>query len=263
MRDEGLREEVSHDLSGDRGVGANPQSPRLRRLVHLYNKTVMRRSSVATVDPSSARARILEAALESFASDGYDGARMRDIARNARVPLGLLRYYFGDKLKLWQAAVDEAMAEIRLGLDAPLEVDDAEGDDLVAVRAAIRNHVRFVARHPEFVRLMHDEGQRRGLRMRWLVDRHVKPMFARLLPLMVYLQEHGRLPGQIDPLHFVYCFIGSIDTIFHQAEECRRVTGVDPTNEEAVEAHALAVEFMLLGAQGAGGRPTGATRGRR
>ena len=94
---------------------------------------------------------------------------------------------------------------------------------------------------------MHDEGKRRGERARWIVDRHVKPMFDRLGPLMTYLQQIGRLPAGIDPLHFAYGLIGSIDTIFHQAEECRRVTGAEPSEPEFIEAHARAVEWMLLG----------------
>jgi hypothetical protein len=104
-----------------------------------------------------------------------------------------------------------------------------------------------VARHPEFVRLMHDEGKRRGPRMRWIVDRHVKPMFERLVPTISRLQQIGRLPGDIAPLHFAYALIGAIDVIFHQSEECRRVTGTDPGDPDVVEAHSRAVEFMLLG----------------
>ena len=40
---------------------------------------------------------------------------------------------------------------------------------------------------------------------------------------------------------------GAIDVIFHQAEECRRVTGVDPSDPEVIEAHARTIEFMFLG----------------
>jgi hypothetical protein len=72
-------------------------------------------------------------------------------------------------------------------------------------------------------------------------------MFARLLPMIRLLQELGRLPDDIPPLHFAYALIGAIDVIFHQVEECRRVTGVDPTDPAVVEAHARAVEYMLLG----------------
>jgi TetR/AcrR family transcriptional regulator len=208
----------------------------------------MRTSRVHSDFPASSADRILEAALVCFSRDGYEGATMRDIAAQAKVPLGLLRYHFGGKLKLWQASVDRAVRDIRGGIDEPIEIASSEAGDLAALRSAIRAHVTYVGQHPEFVRLMLDEGKRRGPRMRWLVDRHVKPMFARLTPAMAHLQELGRLPSDIEPAHFVYCLIGAIDLIFHQAEECRRVTGIDPTDSAVIESHARAVEYLLLGA---------------
>jgi AcrR family transcriptional regulator len=208
----------------------------------------MRTNRAALADGPDRRALILEAALVVFAEKGFDGASTREIARRAAVRLGLLRYYFGDKLKLWQAAVDRAFAEVFSGVEvanaARLEGAD---DELSPIRAGIHAHVGFVARHPEFVRLMHDEGKRRGPRMRWIVDRHVKPMFERLLPLMRHLQKRGRLPEDVDPMHFAYALIGAIDVIFHQAEECRRLTGADLTDPDVITSHARAVEHMLLG----------------
>ena len=201
-------------------------------------------------NPIEVRKRILDAALQSFAEKGFDGATTRQIAGRANVPLGLLRYYFGDKLKLWQASVDQAFGELRSGLDATTFMPRSAAEDrdpVSAIRAGIRAHVHFVAKNPEFVRLMHEEGKRRGPRMRWLVDRHVTPLFERLVPVIAHLQELDRLPKDIAPLHFAYALIGSIDVIFHQAEECRRVTGVDPTDPAVIDAHSRAVEFMLLG----------------
>jgi TetR/AcrR family transcriptional regulator len=201
-------------------------------------------------NPIEVRKRILDAALQSFAEKGFDGATTRQIAGRANVPLGLLRYYFGDKLKLWQASVDQAFGELRSGLDATTFKPRSAAEDrdpVSAIRSGIRAHVHFVAKNPEFVRLMHEEGKRRGPRMRWLVDRHVTPLFERLVPVIAHLQELGRLPKDIAPLHFAYALIGSIDVIFHQAEECRRVTGVDPTDPAVIDAHSRAVEFMLLG----------------
>ena len=206
----------------------------------------MRTIRGAARSQTDTRKRILGAAQSTFAEQGYDGATTRQIASRAGVPQGLLRYYFGGKLKLWQAAVDQAFGEVHIGLDTATAVPQI-GDGLDRIRVGIRAHVQYVAHNPEFVRLMHDEGKRRGPRMRWLVDRHVKPMFARLLPLIRHLQELGRLPDDISPLHFTYAMIGAIDVIFHQAEECRRVTGVDPTDPDVVDAHARAVEYMLLG----------------
>lgn len=210
----------------------------------------MRTSKDLSEGSVQVRERILEAAMKVFAAKGFDGATTRQIAIQANVPLGLLRYYFGDKLKLWQASVDEAFGEIRSALDVTTfkPRNAAQDDDPVAaIRAGIRAHVHFVAKNPEFVRLMHEEGKRRGPRMRWLVDRHVKPLFESLIPVIARLQKLGRLPEDIAPLHFAYALIGSIDVIFHQAEECRRLTGVDPMDPAVIDAHSRAVEFMLLG----------------
>jgi len=95
---------------------------------------------------------------------------------------------------------------------------------------------------------MHDEGKRRGPRMRWMVDRHVKPLYAALMPLIQRSQEVGLLPAGIAPIHFVYILAGAVGVIFHQAEECKRLAGVDPSDPAAVEAHARAVEHLFLGA---------------
>ena len=199
----------------------------------------------AAAPAADTRERILVAALEAFALNGFDGATTRDIATRAGVNLGLIAYYFGDKDKLWRHAVDLAFSELRAGLEAILAADIA--DDRERLRQVIRQHVRFVARRPEFVRLMHDEGKRRGPRMRWLVDRHVKPAFDALRPLLRNAQRQGLLPAGIDPIHFVYALAGAAGVIFHQAEECRRVAGFDPADPAAVEAHARAVEYLFLG----------------
>jgi len=193
-----------------------------------------------------AETRILAAALEAFSEKGFDGATTREIASRADVTLGLVQYYFGSKQKLWKAAVDLAFAEMESGLGRLL-ADTDPAADRERLRTLIHAHVRFVARNPEFIRIMHDEGKRRGPRMRWLVDRHVKPLFDRIVPLIERAQQQGVLPGGIPPVHFVYILVGAVGIMFHQAEECKRVAGVDPTTEEATAAHARAVEALFLG----------------
>ncbi|MGH0035058.1 MAG: TetR/AcrR family transcriptional regulator [Myxococcota bacterium] len=192
------------------------------------------------------RERILEAALRAFSEKGFDGATTRDIATQAGVNLGLIQYYFGGKDKLWRAAVDRVFEELHAGLERVTR-DMPDGDDVERMRALIHAHVRFVAGHVEFIRIMHDEGKRRGPRMRWLVDRHVKPLYEGVRSILTRARDRGLLPRDIDPLHFHYVLIGSVALIFHQAEECKRLTGHDPAEEAMVEAHARAVEHLFLG----------------
>ena len=66
-------------------------------------------------------------------------------------------------------------------------------------------------------------------------------MFERLTHVFADAQARGLLPSTIDPIHWHYILAGSVGLIFHQAEECKRLTGHDPAEEAMVEAHADAV----------------------
>ena len=54
----------------------------------------------------SNRARLLQAATDSFAELGYEGTSLRTIAEDAGVSFQLITYYFGSKEELWVATVD-------------------------------------------------------------------------------------------------------------------------------------------------------------
>ena len=49
-----------------------------------------------------ARQRLLEAAIEVFASKGYEGASTREICRLGGVNVAAIHYYFGDKASLYR-----------------------------------------------------------------------------------------------------------------------------------------------------------------
>ncbi len=191
--------------------------------------------------------RILTAALEAFSEKGFEGARTRNIAAKAKVTLGLVQYHFGTKEELWKASVERAFEDFEEGLDSVIGGPRVVEDERAILRKLIRAHVRFVAQHTEFIRIMHDEGKRRGPRMRWLTDRHVKPLFEKVIPFISRAQESGVLLKDVDPAHFVYSLVGAVGMIFHQSEECKRVTGIDPSTPEAIEAHSRTVESLFLG----------------
>lgn len=191
------------------------------------------------------RERILDAALDAFSQHGFDGATTRAIASAAGVNLGLLSYHFQGKEDLWRAAVNQAFDALRAALGDDLR-SAQDLDDRARTALLIRRYVRFVARHPEFVRLMHEEGKRDSERMHWLVDNHVKPLYQALSQLIARAQGTGRL-ADVDPLHLHYILVGAVALIFHQAPECRRMTGRDPMDDAVVEAHAEALVRLFLG----------------
>jgi TetR/AcrR family transcriptional regulator len=205
-----------------------------------------RRKAAAPAEPT--RERILVAALQVFAERGFDGARTRDIAARAGANLGLLTYYFDGKETLWRAAVSRAIEE--LGTDLAEVVAPAQGetsgDERVLLERLLRHFVRFVARRPEFMQLMNDEGKRRGPRMRWLADHHVAPLSGVVRGLMERAQARGLLPA-IPLVSMHYIALGAAGLLFSQAPECEYLTGIDPTDEAVAEAHADALVRLLLG----------------
>lgn len=94
---------------------------------------------------------------------------------------------------------------------------------------------------------MHDEGRRPGPRVRRLVDRHVRPIYEAIALLMEKARERRLVPLDIEPIHLHNILAGSVSLIFHQSAECRRLIGSDPVENDMIEAHARAVEFVLLG----------------
>ena len=196
--------------------------------------------------PVETRDKIVSAALDVFADKGFEAASTRQIAARVGVNHGLIPYYFGTKQKLWQAAVDHAFGDMQEEVDAIL-ADLTTPDPRERAARMIRAHVHFVARRPAFLQLMFEEGKRRGERMRWIVDRHVKPLYDAVTEVISQVPRRDDAAPDISPVHFFYVIAGATGLIFHQAEECRRVSGVDPFDPDIVETHARVVEWMLLG----------------
>jgi AcrR family transcriptional regulator len=68
------------------------------------------------------RARIVDAAMRSFAARGYRGARVEDIARDVGVAKGTVFLDFGSKEGLFLAAYQRAVRSLPAWLEAPPDV---------------------------------------------------------------------------------------------------------------------------------------------
>ena len=183
--------------------------------------------------------RILSAALAAFAERGFDGATTREIAAAAGVPQGLVTYHYASKQALWEAAVAWLFGQVAVELANAAEAL-RDLDPVTRLRAALKRFVRFAARHPELQRFMTHEGSCDGPRLRWLVQRHVRPLFDQSV---AGIRE--ALPG-VDPVHFHYALLGAVSHVFAVAPEFTLVTGRDALAAETVEAHASSVVDWLI-----------------
>lgn len=97
-------------------------------------------------DESSARARILDAALEEFASRGYEAASTNAIAAKAGVAKGLVFHHFESKEALCETLFDrEAHRFTELVFDA---VGTGTPDLFERLSELFRKKVELAAQHP-------------------------------------------------------------------------------------------------------------------
>ncbi|HKX27538.1 MAG TPA: TetR family transcriptional regulator [Blastocatellia bacterium] len=86
---------------------------------------VRRRNAAAT------RAAILDSARRAFARAGYEGAGVREIAKEAGVTAMMVNRYFGSKERLFAEAIAETMA--RTSVLAPIMLNpQATGEEIAA-----------------------------------------------------------------------------------------------------------------------------------
>lgn len=141
----------------------------------------------AGIDTVSA---ILDAALDEFATFGFEGARISEIARKAGVANPLIHYHFETKERLFYEVIERIFDEMR----EQLRADARDLRDLAPVDFAkvfLRRYVRFVARRPALARLILVEAYKDDDRARWLLKNHVDPMREYVLTAIERGQELG------------------------------------------------------------------------
>jgi len=179
---------------------------------------------------------IRKAALKAFARGGFNGVSIVEIARMAGVAKPLVHYHYVSKDALWEAAVGDAVAELRTqvlqfqaALTAPASVPEL-------LRMVAKQLVLFASRHPELVHIVLDETGKGGARADWLRTHLLAPGYAMGKTLLDGL---ARLAGTQAPAveHLAPMVLGIMNFPFMDAEIIRDAYGVDVYSQEYLERH--------------------------
>ncbi|MFG1667779.1 TetR/AcrR family transcriptional regulator [Streptomyces sp. Y7] len=133
---------------------------------------------------------VLQAALHSFATHGFNGVSVRTLNRELGVSHNLLHQRYGSKEAVWRAAVDWGFGRLVARL---LAADDEAAPPLERLRAFIRTFVEVAADHPELLRLMNIEGAEAGERLDYIAEHYIEPQIARFEGLWSELAERGEV----------------------------------------------------------------------
>lgn len=192
------------------------------------------------------RERLLDAAVECFASEGVAATSLRSIAQRAGVTPALVHYYFGSKEQLLDAFVAERIEPVVQALRESLL---AAGDDPRALLAAfVRGMHGLVERFPWWPQLWVREVLTENGALREVLHNLIAPQVTQLLAQsLVAGQKRGAMSADLDPRLLVVSLVGL--TLFPLAAEpiWRRVFPAGDLDREVLERHTLALLDHGLG----------------
>jgi AcrR family transcriptional regulator len=182
-------------------------------------KTATARAPKAAAPPPKrngdrTREQILQAAVKEFAAQGYGGARVDAICREARANPRMLYHHFGDKAGLYIAVLERVIGDLRHE-ELKLAFDDvAPLEGMMQLFDFIHGHF---GQHPELIHLLSGENL---LRASFLSKSTKVPTVASpLLHLIEGLLRRGErakvIRRGIDPLHLYVVMVAL--SYFHRS----------------------------------------------
>jgi len=165
--------------------------------------------------------RILDAALRSFGTRGFDATSLDDLGHELGLAKQTILYWFPSKQALLDAAVARGAGELSAALDRSLE-RASRGEDRVEV--VLRAAFRFAVRRPELLGLVREvsrlgEGRAADLRTR------LGPLVDRAQAALIREMNAG-IVRRADPAHvllFTYSMVIGVATDL----EAQRALGID------------------------------------
>lgn len=198
----------------------------------------------STREPLDGRQKLLLAAAEAFAREGFAGASVGEIAKAAGVTQPLVNHHFGSKKGLFQAVLDEHFAALERAL-AACETSSASLSELERLRALVRTYVVYCGRHPQLVRMLRVEAQSglaRELNRRW------QRRFAAFFEARLARATEAGVLREVAPHFLFFAIVGIASELFSQEDLARSTFAIDVTAPAAIEAAAdFAWDLLLRG----------------
>jgi TetR/AcrR family fatty acid metabolism transcriptional regulator len=156
------------------------------------------------------RSLIQDAAIKVFASHGYHGSRVSDIACEAGIAYGLVYHYFKNKDEILASIFEERWSGFLERVEAIAGGTTSTEDRLVSVAALILNAYRV---RPDWVKVLVLEIQRSS---RFAEPNQIEAV-GRLLDAVARTlrsgQESGEVRKELDPNVACYVLIGALDLV--------------------------------------------------
>ncbi|HEX3805164.1 MAG TPA: TetR/AcrR family transcriptional regulator [Gaiellaceae bacterium] len=183
------------------------------------------------------RRLILDAAVRVFAAQGYDAARVGDIAKEAGVAYGLVYHYYGSKDAVLEAVFREAWGRLMSAISVAVESGTPAPEQLALV---VKIVLRAWRDDPDLVRLLLREVTRSPHIQDELDE--IGRAFEGLQQIVERGQKAGTLRSDIDARMAAWMLYGALEEVL-----TGWVLGQLPDDAEAVAAVEREVTAIFVG----------------
>ncbi len=151
---------------------------------------------------------ILDAAEEVFARDGYHGASIQKIAREAEFSVGKIYQHFQSKDELYDAVMSSRVVET---FDLIRKAVAAAPDPPTKVRAALAAQFGYMEKHRAFLRLFMNDTMGFRARMKASLGEELYAKYEAYLGILVDAFAEGVRTGhfpEADPVDLMLAYSG-------------------------------------------------------
>ena len=162
------------------------------------------------------REHIIQQAIELFSEYGFDNTSIREISNRAQVNVAMVNYYFGSKLKLFEAIMEYKSNYLKTRLEE-LQAN-ADLNEMEKIKVIIDEYATRILSNPHFHRVMHQE-----LLLKTRPDNIaiIKKLFTRNFQIITNILEEGirkNIFRDVDPQLTIATLFGTINHFMQNAD---------------------------------------------
>jgi len=188
------------------------------------------------------RETILQAALPVFATYGFRGSTIDQIAERAGMSKPNLLYYFRRKEEIYEAVLQRTLTQWL----APLRTLERDGDPETELRAYIEDKLRMSFEQPEASRLFANEILSGAPVMRGFLETELRTLVDAKAAVITHWIETGQL-HPVDPIHLIFAIWATTQHYADFAVQIECVLGERARSPDFLKETTQAVLSIILG----------------
>lgn len=190
------------------------------------------------------RELLLATAEAVFTKQGFDGARVDDIAARAKVNKRMIYVYFGDKDGLYAEVLRRAFGRIKQRAKVPF---DASVDPRQRLGKWICGYFEFLAQHPNLVRLVEWEALNERSRSASTLREVAQDELEQLTELLGIGITRGRFRADLDPHRTLMAIHSLCFGVLSRRRLWSSLWQVDLESQSGVASVAQSLADLVLG----------------